>query len=330
MTKKESDQLPKNLPEWIADLRQKAVKLPFDMAMQMYLGTELRIPRILWGEGNVAYHYTDSAGLLGLVSNHRFWATNTAFLNDPSEGLHALDIAKEALLQRANSTNSEGIGALFAKEASRKIARSVDTELYVTSFSRHADLLSQWRAYGASGAGYALGFDMQHLPPHPQFGWLVEVQYDDDLLRTVVNKAADVYIEHLQQNNERHLEDTVEWAVKFFNFIGQGFKHPSFREEAEVRLIFSRSTSGDGMAKDSGWYKVPISHRTKGSAIISYLETPLDFPDAPFFRSRLPLTKIIVGPVAAWPQSERALKSLLLSKGYDGVEISQSRVPFRT
>src|SRR5215207_1165696 len=71
----------------------KKHNMPFNWAVKMYLSTVRRIPAASQPEGLV-FHYTNAVGLLGIISSHRFWASNTAFLNDPSEGQYVLDIAK--------------------------------------------------------------------------------------------------------------------------------------------------------------------------------------------------------------------------------------------
>src|SRR6266853_5638707 len=43
------------------------------------------------------YHYTDSAGLIGILKSSLFWATNIYYLNDRSEVKHCADLIKERL-----------------------------------------------------------------------------------------------------------------------------------------------------------------------------------------------------------------------------------------
>ena len=48
----------------------------------------------------VLYHYTDAAGLLGMLKSQRVWATNTRFLNDPTEGDYAAAVVREVLQEQ--------------------------------------------------------------------------------------------------------------------------------------------------------------------------------------------------------------------------------------
>jgi hypothetical protein len=46
------------------------------------------------------YHYTDAAGLCGIVKSQKIWFTSYLHLNDPSELLHGLDIIHRLLKAR--------------------------------------------------------------------------------------------------------------------------------------------------------------------------------------------------------------------------------------
>ena len=46
------------------------------------------------------YHYTDQAGLLGIMESRRLWATKVQYLNDFMEFGLAVDIAKKKLAER--------------------------------------------------------------------------------------------------------------------------------------------------------------------------------------------------------------------------------------
>jgi hypothetical protein len=56
------------------------------------------IPR----QQDLLYHYTDAGGLMGILESQRLWASNAAYLNDPTELLHARSVYREWL--EANSS----------------------------------------------------------------------------------------------------------------------------------------------------------------------------------------------------------------------------------
>jgi len=53
---------------------------------------------------SVIYHYTDLAGLIGIISSGRVWATHTDKLNDASENRHGYEFVVDHV--RANLPES--------------------------------------------------------------------------------------------------------------------------------------------------------------------------------------------------------------------------------
>jgi hypothetical protein len=312
------------LTNWAS--RETVVQLPHDFAMLGYLMFNHRIPRILYQEGGLAYHYCDSAGLLGILGTHRFWASNAVFLNDPTEGSYALDVARDFLEGRRTAT---GVKGKFAAAVLERIDAGSDTDLYVVSFSRDGDLLSQWRGYGDFGRGYSLGFDMAKLNPPLELGWMIEVLYDPGHLRSTLEDIFEIYTEFLDSEGRlADFDDAAEWCSPVLNLLAQGFKHPSYQQEREVRLLFKRGRNPEQPDGDRAWHGLPISYRARGSNIVSYLDTGLDHPTVDQ-KTHLPLSRIIVGPGVSFAQNEGSIRGYLASQGYKDVEITASAIPFR-
>jgi hypothetical protein len=135
------------------------------------------------------FHYTDTGGLLGIVSSETLFATDYRFLNDSSEmGMirrHIMPIFEAeiaAIAQKLlsagflNNDRYEEMGGAFsqieAENQYRAFVRAVDnvSPFFVLSFCRHGEqkyeyqhgLLSQWRGYADNG-GFAIEFDEQKL-----------------------------------------------------------------------------------------------------------------------------------------------------------------------
>ena len=100
----------------------------------------------------ILYHYTDFAGLQGILKSHTLWATYNRVLNDASEQYYAERIIQDELT-RLTSPESKTIS--FA-----------DQKHFVTCFCQNVKLLSMWRTYADKGAGYCLGFDYAGLNHH--------------------------------------------------------------------------------------------------------------------------------------------------------------------
>src|SRR5271166_4732024 len=60
---------------------------------------------------NPLYHYTDAAGLEGIVKNQQVWFTGYTHLNDPSELTYGMTIASELLSEIGQA--SDPLIALF-------------------------------------------------------------------------------------------------------------------------------------------------------------------------------------------------------------------------
>lgn len=93
------------------------------------------------------YHYTDVAGLIGILSSSSLWATNLRFMNDAEELAHSWKLMLDVLREAKNRAKSPAQVELI--EEIERAARSTWTgypDLYATSFTENGDLLSQWRA----------------------------------------------------------------------------------------------------------------------------------------------------------------------------------------
>ncbi|MDP2033944.1 MAG: DUF2971 domain-containing protein [Polaromonas sp.] len=113
---------------------------------------------------DIVYHYTDLAGLLGIVRSGELWLTDATQLNDPTELRHGLSYALEVMKSWFPYDRTDQY-YVFVNRFSRFVDElSVDTGIhFVASFSANGDDLNQWRGYAAQGKGFALGFDARIL-----------------------------------------------------------------------------------------------------------------------------------------------------------------------
>lgn len=151
----------------------------------------------VWDEFSSLYHYTNQAGLLGILSSNNLWATSYKFMNDATEISHFRALASKFLepefrkisseLESSNDEAREKVSSFGGLDdvVEHELQVFLDT-LYNTTFHRrenaeelvhpfilslcgHEDeyerdngLLSQWRGYGAGG-GFAIEFDTRAL-----------------------------------------------------------------------------------------------------------------------------------------------------------------------
>lgn len=124
------------------------------------------------------FHYTESAGFLGIVKTKTLWATDFRHLNDRSEHSHSQDLVKQCVAERLEYEKDPT--ALKHLITMQQISGGSPPPIGIISFSEHGDQLSQWRAYGAQ-TGYAISFDPKALLESAQLqGWqLVKCIYSE-------------------------------------------------------------------------------------------------------------------------------------------------------
>jgi Protein of unknown function (DUF2971) len=110
------------------------------------------------------YHYTNDAGLKGIIESGKLWFSDIFGLNDPSEFRHGLKVAIDVLKSRTTGARPEI--ATFASQLERfDVDAGIEAagHFFICCFSGDSDDLGQWRAYADDGRGYALGFNTAPL-----------------------------------------------------------------------------------------------------------------------------------------------------------------------
>lgn len=290
----------------------------YELFSTQWLKRQARPPRIL-------YHYTSAAGLQGILDSERMWATHARFLNDPSELDYGLNLVHEVLAQYRSSGVSEQVERLFsAITGDSKILG--DEDAYVICFCAKGDVLSQWRAYGQSGGGYAIGFRSARMKfdirKGPHF-WLWRVIYDGRQQVALLRKALDAAVELVDKQPRHVLADdlfipNVAGAVR--PVLGNyclAFKSSAFAEEQEWRAIqISRFVNVDLRFRPSGkvlipYYPVAVGRRLKDD------------------RYELPVEYICFGPTLQPALADRSIRLLIDRYALPHVVVQASGVPLR-
>jgi hypothetical protein len=145
------------------------------------------------------YHYTDVAGLIGILNSGSLWATNLRFMNDSRELDHARQLMIDVLHDARTRATAPGQRTVIDAIETNLTTLTGYPDFYSVSFSSDGDLLSQWRGYGSAGGGYAIGFDPDGLVcpegGHPQTGrFLNRVVYDRDSQTAALSGVADTML----------------------------------------------------------------------------------------------------------------------------------------
>lgn len=107
------------------------------------------------------YHYTDQAGLLGIIKETEFWATKVQYMNDFTEFWRAVDLAKTRIAEGIQNTKAPETAELL-KAIIDNIGSILYINIFSVSFCPHPDLLSQWRGYSGLGGGTLSAFVQAH------------------------------------------------------------------------------------------------------------------------------------------------------------------------
>lgn len=309
----------------------KNKKMPEAQSEKLY--QEL-LPEFLFDKDvpETLYHYTSSAGLIGIIESSKIWATKTTYLNDSSELQLTFDyIREEVEIQKKNSIKKHDG---FNYDDLLSLLDSIgNVNVSVASFSAKGDLLSQWRGYSKIGDGYSLGFDGNKLKKFignltTNFGdkfYLVPCQYEPEIHK----KLAANFVNHfIATNISRKSPDfeSFDRSTKHAYFeqniliIAQIIKSKAFEQEEEWRLISPGLPYSDA------------KFRIGKHALIPYWEIDLNIMNT--------LKSVIIGPTPESRLSHGAVYGILTKKGFsthpyidtpefNKITIENSRIPYR-
>ena len=243
----------------------------------------------------VLYHYTDFAGLKGILESHSLRATYNRCMNDASEQLHAeRTLQEEAARLRVGPIRFENRRAFLA------------------CFCESPKLLSMWRSYAGNAGGYCLGFEYSKLKSY--MGWQnIQVGQSVPLLTRV-------HYGNTPESMRKYLaaipviEDLSSNSACFPSFFTSIIKHEAFAEEREWRII----------ALDPPLTRIcfrPGTGNIKPYVELFWRETP---------GNKLPIVSITFGPtLRREDRPEDIIGWMLEQNEYTGVTVMHSEIPFR-
>lgn len=279
----------------------------------------------------IIYHYTNDAGLRGILETGQLWLTDIFNLNDPSELTHGFSHAVNILNSKAENGPPES--QIFAKNfaAFHQSGMQGTAHYFVCSFSTDGDDLGQWRAYADNGCGYALGFDANSLEavftkengaPIPN-NCTFHITYEDAVLEEIHRQMIESMFGLISLPRGRNLDSaTINSYMKELSVLlsvhalraALFFKHAAYKNEMEYRFLQVHQAD------------VPppeVKQRYRSYELVRYRE---------FDWKRLyagALKQIIVGPAADCRKATQFAVDCMTAFGVRDIEIVCSTIPYR-
>jgi Protein of unknown function (DUF2971) len=267
------------------------------------------------------YHYTNLGAFTNIVATGKLWATHIQYLNDTSEQR----LVRRSMLVRIEERLQFELGQVHQRLLfwRQKLLSWTDwgddegTTYYVICFSEDGgDRLSQWRGYGSQG-GVSVGFRKSALEElcrrRSEEGISCSfhtVEYINPATDPVGNGVIDAFLDLEPPNPDDSLEQFELAARNTISFFSAHHKHQAFEEERESRIVMN------------GRHQVR-EHRVQGSLVVPYIELEVGsgFP--------MLVKEVNIGPTANKELTGRAVKNMLLKRGWGSVAVYCSQIPYR-
>jgi hypothetical protein len=316
------------------------------------------------GPPSTLYHYTDAAGLLGIVKGSSWdigdWpemkamlgqaghllASDVRYMNDSQELKYGARFFVTALQNAARDKSLSD----DARQACAKLAAIFSTDdvfdwqlrCFAACFCEHGDLLSQWRGYAGGAGGYAIGFSRDALSERsfalahnqttlvdtPEKADLEPVQYGD------INAAAaaDKLIDRIR-NPDGPMRLLIHGAdAPARKAITQAI---GLQALATYVLRVIVSVKDDGFAEEHEWrlYYVgqqqpPVKIRVGRPGIVPYLHMAVNMKKVGEDTIPPTINKLVVGPGHNQRSQIAAARELLKACGHSPDVVAPSRLSF--
>jgi hypothetical protein len=249
------------------------------------------------------FHYCRLETFKSIIESRRIWASDTRCLNDRDELLYAkrvLELSQDIILDRLKAAAPSDV---FRRLLNRAITE--DFKLFVTSFCRYPNKLSQWRSYANAGKGVSIGLSPEVFE---RKGYLVKkATYGDVLVDEIIRDLTAL------TNSKISTQDFEKKCYRTLIESIASSKQGAFAEEEEIRVsVFTHQVAVTDMR-----------YRTIGDLIIPYVEIDLseDWPHA--------ITDVWLGPMNSDPIAKEVLQDFLNANGLSLTHVSSSKTAMR-
>jgi Protein of unknown function (DUF2971) len=271
---------------------------------------ETAMPAALW-------HYTDAAGLHGMLESNGLRFGNVKCLNDQTEHQYAWSVIQAVI--EAELKKRDVFAAVLEQVQMAAHQYATGDNLFICSFSRRRDSIAQWQRYGANGSGYCVALSMPELLPRlTKFApiRLREIIYSSREQRLVISRIIRSLRSKFYASSETQnlaLEDVVLRLLLAWHELALIVKNPHFRDEREWRLILFASSLGERLRSE-------LHFAPSGNVIKPYITVPAAETD----QQLIPIKEIIYGPMLNAELAATTLRYGLQALGHSNVKMVPS------
>jgi len=269
---------------------------------------------------NIIYHYCNVEAFRAIIQNKILWLSSVYNLNDYKEIHWIKDKVNKKVEELKDKDN------FFKYKAFEKLYLNQLPNVYIASFSKGEDLLSQWRAYANDGFGVAIGFNMDYFKTN-ELIQTTKVLYDEKEQESEIAKIL-TPLEKIANDTDfesSEFKTICSNIISNINNLSARSKNELFKEEQEVRLIHSPVIIDD-KENERFIFKKNLSDmkfRSVCGNLIPYFELKFDKK----INNTPPIVEIIKGPKNKFIDEE--VKIFLANNGFYSVKIKDSKSSYR-
>ena len=270
------------------------------------------------------YHYCRPEPFIEIVRSRGIWLSASYTMNDTSERSWGYTVFQRAAKALERDTGSEFISQVAAPV----IAGDRYSMLMIACFSLDADVLSQWRAYGDDGRGFAIGFSPKEIKaPAKQ----LRVLYDEDAqIKELMGNLQHIF--EVEKSNGFKYNAQFQSHLFHLGLDLCAYKNPAFQEEKEIRLAHICGMNRDSKTAVPLGARGPDGERLSDPLQIHFrivrgVVVPYVIVDYSNSGTASPIKEIVLGPRNE--NAELNIEVFLNTIGVSKVNVRRSKVPYR-
>jgi hypothetical protein len=275
-------------------------------------------PRFNQNIDSIIYHYCSDFVLSSICSNQELWLSDIYSMKDSAEFEWGREMFKKVLRENKNEFYK-----LFRYYIINVVTSAVpDTLPLIASFSRNGDLLSQWRAYAENGTGYSIGFDSNFIFKGLGVNINRVVYEEQEQYKLILNTLKGLHT--IWTNSEQNFKE-IQTPSHLFSIDLAYFKHPSFFEEQEVRIVRLLIKKGEGYKDPGGNSEINkikslnVLTRKREEIEVKYIKLPIMIRDS--------IREVVIGPRNR--KSIEQVKELLYGFRLSEISVKKSNSTYR-